>query len=83
MCYRLTSHYQVICDRCGLTAPEVEGWSTPTAADEAALSAGWEMTTTEHLCPACMADDVPLSCVEVARVAPRTRGRGRAEAVPR
>jgi hypothetical protein len=53
MCYRQTSHYLVLCDRCGLTAPEGPGWSTPSTADEAALEAGWEMTMTEHLCPDC------------------------------
>ena len=53
MCYRLTSHYLVLCDRCGLTAPEGAGWTTPSCADEAALEAGWAMTMTEHLCPAC------------------------------
>lgn len=53
MCYRETAHYVVLCDRCGLTAPEGAGWSTPSYADEAALEAGWAMTMTEHLCPAC------------------------------
>lgn len=53
MCYRLTSHYLVLCDRCGLTAPEGAGWASPSYADEAALEAGWAMTMTEHLCPAC------------------------------
>ena len=33
MCYRLTSHYLVLCDRCGLTAPEGAGWTTPSCAD--------------------------------------------------
>jgi len=59
MCYRQTSHYLVLCDQCGLTAPEGEGWSTPSSADEAALEAGWEMTMTEHLCPACVVAAMP------------------------
>lgn len=53
MCYRETAHYVVLCDRCGLTAPEGAGWSTPSYADVAALEAGWAMTMTEHLCPDC------------------------------
>ena len=53
MCYRETAHYVVLCDRCGLAAPEGTGWWTPTLADRAALEAGWEMTQTEHLCPTC------------------------------
>lgn len=53
MCYRETAHYVVLCDRCGLAAPEGTGWWTPSHADRAALEAGWEMTPTEHLCPAC------------------------------
>ena len=56
MCYRETAHYVVLCDRCGLAAPEGTGWWTPSLADRAALEAGWEMTTTEHLCPACAID---------------------------
>jgi len=59
MCYRQTSHFLVLCDRCGLTAPERAGWSTPSAADEAALEAGWEMTMTEHLCPVCLLATLP------------------------
>lgn len=43
----------VLCDRCSLAAPEGTGWWTPSVADRAALDAGWEMTPTEHLCPAC------------------------------
>jgi len=54
MCYRETAHYVVLCDRCGLAAPEGTGWWTPSIADQAALEAGWEMTATEHLCPACV-----------------------------
>lgn len=77
MCYRLTSHYLVLCDRCGLTAPEGDGWTTPSYADEAALEAGWAMTMTEHLCPSCAIAAVPddlddeldemedLDCVDV------------------
>lgn len=59
MCYRETAHYVVLCDRCGLTAPEGAGWSTPSYADEAALEAGWAMTMTEHLCPACALAAMP------------------------
>lgn len=58
MCYRETAHYVVLCDRCGLAAPEGTGWWTPTHADRAALEAGWEMTATEHLCPTCAIADV-------------------------
>lgn len=58
MCYRETSHYVVLCDRCGVAAPEGTGWWTPTLADRAALEAGWEMTPTEHLCPGCMLGEV-------------------------
>lgn len=54
MCYRETAHYVVLCDRCGLGAPEGTGWWTPSIADQAALEAGWEMTATEHLCPGCV-----------------------------
>lgn len=54
MCYRETAHYVVLCDRCGLVAPEGTGWWTPSIADQAALEAGWEMTATEHLCPGCV-----------------------------
>lgn len=54
MCYRETAHYVVLCDRCGLAAPEGTGWWTPSIADQAALDAGWEMTATEHLCPECV-----------------------------
>lgn len=53
MCYRETAHYVILCDRCGLGAPEGTGWATPSLADQAALEAGWEMTATEHLCPLC------------------------------
>lgn len=53
MCYRETAHYVVMCDNCGLAAPEGTGWWTPSHADRAALEAGWNMTATEHLCPAC------------------------------
>ena len=59
MCYRETAHYVVLCDRCGLTAPEDAGWSTPSYADEAALEAGGAMTMTEHLCPACALAAMP------------------------
>jgi hypothetical protein len=58
MCYRETAHYVVLCDRCGLAAPEGTGWWTPSHADRAALEAGWEMTTTEHLCPTCAVAEV-------------------------
>ncbi len=58
MCYRETAHYVVLCDRCGLAAPEGTGWWTPSHADHAALEAGWEMTTTEHLCPTCAIAEV-------------------------
>lgn len=58
MCYRQTAHYVVLCDRCGLAAPEGTGWWTPSIADQAALQAGWEMTSTEHLCPACLVVDL-------------------------
>jgi hypothetical protein len=53
MSYRETMHYVVLCDHCGLAAPEGTDCTTPTLADEAALEAGWEMTATEHLCPGC------------------------------
>lgn len=53
MCYRETAHYVVLCDRCGLAAPEGTGWWTPSHADRAALEAGWDMTPIEHLCPTC------------------------------
>lgn len=53
MCYREAAYYVVLCDRCALAAPEGMGWWTPSLADRAALEAGWEMTATEHLCPAC------------------------------
>lgn len=53
MSYRETMHYVVLCDHCGLTAPEGTDCTTPTLADEAALEAGWEMTATEHLCTGC------------------------------
>ena len=53
MCYRETALYVVLCDHCGLAAPEGTGWWTPSHADRAALEAGWNMTATEHLCPAC------------------------------
>ncbi len=59
MCYRQTSHYLVLCDRCGLSGPEGPGWSTPSYADEAALEVGWEMTMTEHLCPDCARAALP------------------------
>lgn len=59
MCYRETAHYVVLCDRCGLTAPEGAGWSTPSYADEAALEAGWAMTMTERLCPGCALAAMP------------------------
>lgn len=58
MCYRETAHYVVLCDRCGRAAPEGTGWWTPSHADRAALEAGWEMTTTEHLCPTCAIAEV-------------------------
>lgn len=58
MCYRETAHYVVLCDRCGLAAPEGTGWWTPSHADQAALEAGWDMTPTEHLCPTCAIADV-------------------------
>lgn len=58
MCYRQTAHYVVLCDRCGLAAPEGTGWWTPSIADQAALDAGWEMTATEHLCPSCLVADL-------------------------
>ena len=29
MCYLETAHYVVLCDRCGLAAPEGTGWWTP------------------------------------------------------
>jgi hypothetical protein len=58
MCYRETAHYVVLCDRCGRAAPEGTGWWTPSHADRAALEAGWEMTTTEHLCPTCAVAEV-------------------------
>jgi hypothetical protein len=53
MAYRETYCYVVLCDRCSATAPEGTGWRTPAIADRAAIEAGWEMTRTEHLCPAC------------------------------
>ncbi|MFZ2503963.1 MAG: hypothetical protein WAW88_14965 [Nocardioides sp.] len=53
MCYRETALYVVLCDHCGLAAPEGTGWWTPSHADRAALEAGWDMTSTEHLCPTC------------------------------
>jgi len=53
MSYRETMHYVVLCDHCGLVAPEGTEGTTPTLADVAALEAGWEMTATEHLCPSC------------------------------
>lgn len=59
MCYRETAHYVVMCDRCGLAATEGTGWWTPSHADRAALEAGWNMTATEHLCPACATASVP------------------------
>lgn len=59
MCYREAAHYVVLCDRCGLAAPEGTGWWTPSLADRAALEAGWEMTRTEHLCPTCASAENP------------------------
>ena len=55
MAYRETYRYVVLCDRCGLTAPEGTGWWTPEIADRGATEAGWVITRTEHLCPACSA----------------------------
>ncbi|GAB3201790.1 hypothetical protein GCM10027062_24830 [Nocardioides hungaricus] len=55
MAYRETYSYVVLCDRCGVTAPEGTGWWTPAIADRAAIEAGWVMTRTEHLCPSCSA----------------------------
>jgi len=55
MAYRETYCYVVLCDRCGVTAPEGSGWWTPAIADRAAIEAGWVMTRTDHLCPACSA----------------------------
>ena len=60
MAYRETCRYIVLCDRCGCAAPEgTAGWWTPAIADQAALEAGWVMTTTEHLCPQCQPGEVP------------------------
>jgi hypothetical protein len=76
MCYRETAHYVVLCDRCGLAAPEGTGWWTPSHADRAALEAGWEMTPTEHLCPTCALGAVTDDAGEVGRVRPaRSPGR--------
>lgn len=62
MCYREATHYTVLCDHCGLTAPAGTGWRTPSHADRAALDAGWEMTWTEHLCPLCA---IVVAAIEV------------------
>lgn len=70
MCYRETAHYVVLCDRCGLAAPEGMGWWTPSHAGRAALEAGWEMTPTEHLCPTCALGAVTDDPGEVGRVRP-------------
>lgn len=55
MAYREVSFYVVVCDYCGIVAPDggTAGWWTPTIADHAALEAGWALTATEHLCPVC------------------------------
>lgn len=55
MAYREVSLYVVVCDHCGIVAPDggTAGWWTPSIADRAALEAGWALTATEHLCPVC------------------------------
>ena len=67
MCYRETAHYVVLCDHCGLAAPEGTGWWTPSHADRAALEAGWNMTATEHLCPACATASVTVNGTDQER----------------
>lgn len=53
MAYRETCCYSVLCDGCGITAPEGTGWRTPDIADRAALEAGWVITPRTHLCLCC------------------------------
>ena len=53
MAYRETCCYSVLCDGCGITAPEGTGWRTPDIADQAALEAGWVITPRQHLCLCC------------------------------
>lgn len=83
MCYRQTAHYVVLCDRCGLAAPEGTGWWTPSIADQAALDAGWEMTATEHLCPSCLVadltDDAGAAAVDRPALPPPAGARNRAD----
>lgn len=55
MAYREVYLYVVLCDHCGIVAPDggTAGWWTPASADHAALEAGWAITATEHRCPVC------------------------------
>lgn len=84
MCYRETAHYVVLCDRCGLAAPEGTGWWTPSHADRAALEAGWEISLTEHLCPLCAprSTHAPSSTADVADDAAGAVNRERAALPP-